>query len=67
MVKKNRTCNNCGKQFSSPRKLRDHQNKKFPCRPRISQTEKNEWQDPNARQLGETIKQWGARLRKKYL
>src|SRR6185436_20930612 len=35
MAPKNRTCNRCGKTFITPRKLRDHKNKKFPCRPRV--------------------------------
>ena len=38
MAPKNRTCNRCGKTFITPRKLRDHENKKFPCQPRVIPT-----------------------------
>ena len=33
MIKKNTTCDRCGKTFSSPQNLRKHENRKFPCHP----------------------------------
>ena len=33
MARGNRTCDSCGRSFITPRKLRDHQNRKFPCKP----------------------------------
>jgi len=33
MVKVNRTCKNCGETFATPRKLRDHEKRKFKCKP----------------------------------
>ena len=33
MVKVNRTCKNCGETFATLRKLRDHEKRKFICKP----------------------------------
>ena len=92
--KKNRTCERCGHQCATPQKLREHLNRKNPCRPRISPVllpqhqstltiSKNpealhipeviqnpeplpEQKNANDRKPGETVKQWGSRLRKRY-
>jgi len=48
--------------------LNRHLNRVNKCKPQsIIQSEKNKWQDPNARQPGETVQQWGSRLRNKYI
>src|SRR5690348_6293096 len=39
MTPKNRNCKHCGRTFITPRKLRDHLNKKFPCRPQNPEPE----------------------------
>jgi len=117
--KKNRTCERCGHQCATPQKLREHLNRKNPCRPRISpvllpqhqstltisrnledlhipktiqnpeplpeqnskillenvpqvvesETHGFTIKNANDRLSGETVKQWGSRLRKriKYL
>jgi hypothetical protein len=114
--KKNRTCERCGHQCATPQKLREHLNRKNPCRPcispvllpqhqstltisrnpevlhipemiqnpellpeqnskilleNVSQVVESEThgftiKNANDRLSGETVKQWGSRLRKRY-
>nr|CAG8681746.1 12941_t:CDS:1 [Entrophospora candida] len=83
MVKKNRTCERCGYTCATPQKLREHLKRKNPCRPQAPIAEPEiitnsanmqgiepiPYKNLNDRNPGETVKQWGSRLRKriKYL
>src|SRR5215213_4287994 len=90
--KKNRTCKRCGYTCATPQKLREHLERKNPCRaqnfvpvqaPRaepeiitdstnirsidsLAHIEPFPVKNLNDRKPGETIKQWGSRLRKRY-
>nr|CAG8657038.1 10337_t:CDS:1 [Entrophospora candida] len=80
MVKKNRTCERCGYTCATPQKLREHLKRKNPCRPQNFMPVQAPMAKPeiiptnteplvknlNDRKPGETVKQWGSRLRKRY-
>jgi hypothetical protein len=75
--KKNRTCTRCGYTCATPQKLQQHLNRKNPCKPQNSDPEQVSMpeiihnpelssKNHNDRKPGESVKQWGSRLQKRY-